>query len=82
MSEAPENLVLEHLRAIRSDMQRLHDDNRDIKNRLNEVYSAVVSIRRDQVNDAETVHRMQVTLDRFNDRIERIERRLDLREDA
>jgi uncharacterized protein (UPF0335 family) len=82
MTDEPTNLVLEHLRALRASVQTLHEDNREIKTRLNEVYSAVVSVRRDQVNDAETVHRQQTTIDRLSERIERIERRLDLREEA
>ena len=44
-----ENLVLEHLRAIRADIQALHDDNREVKARVNEVYSAVLSLRRERI---------------------------------
>ncbi len=75
-----ENLVLEHLRAIRADIQALHDDNRELKARVNEVYSAVLSLRRDQAQDADTTHRVQVAVDGLKERIERIERRLDLRD--
>jgi predicted nuclease with TOPRIM domain len=75
-----ENLVLEMLRAVRADVQALHEDNRDLKARVNEVYSAVLSLRRDQALDADTTHRVQVTVDDLKDRIERIERRLDLRD--
>jgi len=75
-----DNLVLEILRSVRADLQALHDDNRDLKARVNEVYSAVLSLRRDQASDADTVHSVQITVDDLKDRIERIERRLDLRE--
>lgn len=80
MSDEPINLVLDHLRALHLSVLALHEDNREMKTRLNEVYSAVVSLRRDQANDAEIVHRMQIIVDQLSERVERIEHRLDLRE--
>ena len=41
MSPATENLVLEHLRAIRGTVDRLSEDMRDIKGRLGIVESQV-----------------------------------------
>lgn len=64
---------------MRGDIQALHEDNRELKTRVNEVYSAVVSLRRDQPQDADTVHRVQITVDSLKERIEQIER-LDLRD--
>ncbi len=78
MSDEPSNLVLELLRGMRADMQKLHEDNRELKVRVTEVYTAVIGLRRDQVNDAEVVSRLQVTMDRVNDRLDRVERRLSL----
>lgn len=80
MSGEAISLVLDHLRALHSSVQALHEDNREMKTRLNEVYTAVVSLRRDQANDAEIVHRMQTIVDHLSERVERIEHRLDLRE--
>jgi hypothetical protein len=45
-----ENLVLEHLRAIRADIQALHDGNCEVKARVNEVYSAVLILRRERID--------------------------------
>lgn len=54
-----ENLVLEQLRAVRADIQAVREDNRELKARVNEMYSAVLSLRRDQAQDADTVHRVE-----------------------
>ncbi|HZS64878.1 MAG TPA: hypothetical protein VFA53_10355 [Xanthobacteraceae bacterium] len=63
MTEA-ESLVLEHLRHIRSVVDGLRDDMRDVKTRLGtlETQYAILSNR----------------LDRLDARVERIERRLEL----
>lgn len=39
-----ENLVLEHLKAIRADVQDLKADNQDIKMRLSEVEHSLASV--------------------------------------
>jgi archaellum component FlaC len=64
MSPATENLVLEHLRAIRATVDRLSDDMQEVKGRLGilEQQYACISIR----------------LDRLDESVLRIERRLDL----
>lgn len=68
-----ESIVLEHLRHIRSTVDGLRDDMREVKQRVGaleiEVAQCVVRI-------AELSNRM----DRLADRVERIERRLDLAE--
>lgn len=78
----PENvnfdLVLEHLKAIRSEMADMRDDLRELRDRHVETHAAVLAVRRDQVNDAETGANLAVRVDRLADRMERIERRLDL----
>ncbi|OCW59206.1 hypothetical protein [Hoeflea olei] len=64
MSPAAENLVLEHLRAIRATVDRLADDMLEVKGRLGliEMQYASVSNR----------------LDRMDERVSRIEKRLGL----
>jgi len=54
-----ENLMLDHLRAIRTDVAALRDDMREVKLRLNEVQGSVTGLRRDQAHDAETVAHTQ-----------------------
>jgi len=64
MDEKKDNLVLEHLRHIRGAVDDTREDMREVKSRLGllEQQYAIISGR----------------LDRLTDRVERIERRLDL----
>lgn len=71
MSPATENLVLEHLRAIRATVDRVSDDMRDVKSRLG-ILESQVGILTAQY--AVVSNR----LDRMDERILRIEKRLDL----
>lgn len=71
MSPATENLVLEHLRAIRATQDRHTEDMRDIKSRLGIVET--------QVGILTAQHAViSNRLDRMDERILRIEKRLDL----
>jgi predicted nuclease with TOPRIM domain len=65
MTEA-ESLVLEHLRHIRSAVDGLRDDVRDIKGRLGTLETQYASLSN--------------RMDRLDGRVERIERRLNLAE--
>ncbi len=58
------DLVLEHLRAIRSDFAMLRDDVRDSKIRMTGVEEGLAGVNR--------------RLDRIEDRVKHIETRLDL----
>lgn len=80
MSDEPINLVLEHLKAIRADLAVQRDILSEHGERLNRIEVGVSRLRRDQAQDAETVAHMEVRLDRLRDDVERIKRRLDLRE--
>ena len=69
MADEPANLVLEHLRAIRGEVGAMREDLRDGKARqAADMFSFLVS----------AITRMQHSLDRLADRVERIERRLNL----
>lgn len=80
MADNVENLVLEHLRAIRAGQERMENELRDIKGRLSAVESSLNGVRRDLVALSEADARLQVGIDRMGDRVDRIERRLELRE--
>ena len=53
MAENIENLMLEHLKRFQATLDRIERDLRESKTRQNETHSAVISLRRDQVQDAE-----------------------------
>ncbi len=78
MNENVENLVLEHLRHICGRVDQIADDVGDLKQRMSGLESAMNLVRREVALGDETDARQQVTLDKLNARIERIERRLEL----
>lgn len=73
MNEKVENLILEHLRALRADIQELREGQRMILNRLNVMESHIAGLVVSEVHqNAEIADLRQ--------RIERVEARLDLRD--
>lgn len=82
MTADVENLVLEQLRLLRNDVQSFRADLLaemvEIKNRLRSLEAGQATIRRDLLGvvDDQVLH--QATLDRLSQRLERVERRLEL----
>ena len=68
-----ENLLLEHMKAIRSDVADIKRDVRDIKVRITSLEERMVQLYGD-------VFHHGVRLDELNARIDRIERRLELQD--
>lgn len=58
----------------------MREDVRDLKIRQNDTHVAVLALRRGQVRDAEIFSHQQVQMDRLREEVERIKRRLDLRD--
>lgn len=73
-----DNLVLEHLRHIRGRVDQIADDMMDLKNRISGLEQAMNLVRREVNLSEETDARQQITLDKLVERIQRIERRLEL----
>lgn len=78
MTDEPFNLVLELLRAIRTQLASVEADVREIKGTQATMLSTLAALRRDQANDAEISAHLHVRLDRLTDEVNRIKRRLDL----
>ena len=78
MADNVENLMLEQLKRFQATLESMQHDIRELKVRQSETHSAVLALRRDHLGDAETTAHMQMQMDRFQDRLDRIERRLDL----
>ena len=82
MTENVENLVLEHLRAMRSEIQTLrtemHTEFKDVKYRLSMLEVALSAVKRDQAESLGDYARQQMSIDHIVERIQRIERRLEL----
>ena len=82
VAEDVENLIIEMLRSLRNELRDFrkqhHEDIADLKARMSSLEVAMVAVRRDVNRGEEVDTRQQVSLDRIVERIERIERCLDL----
>ncbi len=78
MTENVESGTIEQLRHIRGRVDRIAEDMSDMKHRMSSLESAMVLVKREVSAGDETDARQQLSLDRLLDRIERIERRLEL----
>jgi ribosomal protein L29 len=84
MADNSEHLVLEQFRALRNQISamqtEMHSEFSDVKHRISRVETAIAGIRRDEAGTAEDIARQQISIDQLNERIVRIERRLELRD--
>lgn len=78
MTENIENLIVEHLRHIRGRIDQIAEDLTDIKHRMTSLETGMALVKREVAAGDDTDARQQVSLDRLVQRIERIEKRLDL----
>lgn len=82
MPENVENMVLEMLRGLRSEVKdmrsEMHNEFRDIKHRLSQLEGQSVRIQGGTVSVQEDVYRQQTVIDIITERLVRIERRLEL----
>ncbi len=73
-----DNLVLEMLRAIRGDLADVKADLRDVEHRLSSLEISVAGLRRDTAGLYEQYALSSQRSDTIEDRLLRIERRLEL----
>lgn len=82
MAEEIEHLILEQFRALRNQIAtvqtEMHSEFSDVKHRISRLESAVAGIRRDEAGTAEDIARQQAAIDLLNERLHRIERRLEI----
>ena len=78
MTESIDNLILEHLRHIRGRADQLAEDMSDVKHRMTSLETGMSLVKREVMAGDDTDARQQLSLDRLVQRIERIEKRLEL----
>lgn len=82
MSENIDNLVLEQLRALRSEIIAFRTESQsefsEIKHRLTRVEFGIAGMRGENVGTQEDVYRQQGVIDAIKERLQRIEKRLEL----
>lgn len=78
MTDNVENLILEHLRALRAGQDRLESEMRELGARLTSLEAGMAAGRRDGTHNYEEIIRQQSSIDQIKVRIDRIEKRLDI----
>ena len=73
-----DNLVIEHLRAIRTEIAAVKSDTADTRQRVISIETSIVDMRRNVVHVFEDFAHQQLTMDKLLDRVQRIEKRLEL----
>ena len=77
MSDA-DNLVLEHLKRIQAEQAAARDRDQEILSRLARLGSSLARITRDEASNYAEMVEDRHAVDKLRERIERIERRLEL----
>lgn len=78
MTDQTENLVLELLRAVRAELAVVKEDVREVKNRLANLELGQGTILQHMGHLASSQAQLQISFDKVDRRVERIETRLSL----
>jgi hypothetical protein len=78
MTETVENLMLEHLKTIQSEQSAARERDTEILSRLSHIETGIARIARDESMNYGEIIEDRHTVDKLKERIERIERRLEL----
>ena len=76
--ENVDNFIIEHLRLMCGKIDQVVEDVREIKHRLAKVESSQGSIMQHVGHLASSIAQQQLSFDRLSDRVERLEKRLEL----
>lgn len=82
MTDEAANLVLEQLRLMRADIASIKEDIREVKTRLTQLEATTAYILQSIGHLAGSIAGQQASHDRLAQRVERIERRLELNDDT
>ena len=72
------NLVLEHLKRFQGGQDRIERELKEIKGRMSQLEIGIASVRGDLAHMSGDQARQMLTVDALAERIDRIERRLEL----
>jgi uncharacterized coiled-coil protein SlyX len=78
MTESIENLILEHLKRFQTELAAARDRDSEMLARLGRLEIAIAGLRRDMAHFDEGSAEQSLRLDRLAERVDRIERRLEL----
>ncbi len=78
MTEPTENLILEHLKRFQADLAAARERDSEMLARLGRLEVAIAGLRRDIAHFDESAAEHGLRFDRLVERVDRIERRLEL----
>lgn len=78
MTETVENLMLEHLKKIQAEQSAARERDTEILSRLSHIETGIARVARDESMNYGEIIEDRHTVDKLKERIERIERRLEL----
>jgi chromosome segregation ATPase len=78
MTDAVDNLVLEHLKKIQAEQSASRDRDSDILSRLAHIETSIARLARDGADNFAEIIADRHAVDKLKERIDRIERRLEL----
>ncbi len=78
MTENVENLILEHLKRFQASLDRMERELRDVKVRASNLESGLASIIQHLAHFSAADAAQQLAIDHISERLDRIERRLEL----
>lgn len=76
--ENVENIILEHLRGMRTDIGSIKEDVRELKSRMANLEGGQATMMQQLGHQASVSAQQHVSYDRIIERVERIEKRLEL----
>jgi predicted nuclease with TOPRIM domain len=78
MTDETENLILEHLKRFQGGQERIERELKEVKGRLSQVEIGTAAVRGDVAHLSGDVASLRLAFDTMSERIDRIERRLEL----
>lgn len=78
MEDKIENLLLEHMKRIQAELAASRERDGEILARLSHIESGIAKLRRDESENFAQIIEDRHSLDKLRERLERIERRLEI----
>ena len=78
MSDNVENLLLEHLKRMQAEMSAIRQDTAEIKSRLGSIETGIARISQNEAGNYAEIIENRHMYDRLAQRVERLEKRLEL----
>lgn len=78
MTDNTENLILEHLKRFQAGQERIERKLEEVVTRIGHLEIGVAALKRDLAHHDEVIALLSVRFDRMSDKLERVEKRLEL----